>query len=71
MQEHQIINEETSSFEVPKKASRKAKTSNAECDLVSRKSLECVSQEKPDDEVMIDISYKPKYFNNNILVIIT
>jgi hypothetical protein len=59
MQEQQIINEETSSLEVPERHRGKAKKSYAEFDLVSRESLECVSPAKPDDEVIIIISYKP------------
>ena len=57
MQERQVINEETSTLEVSEKPREIAKKSYMECDLVSKESLECVSPAKPDDEVMINISY--------------
>ena len=70
MQEHQIINEEISILEVPEKPLGKAKNSYVECGLVSRESLECVSPAKPEDEVMLIISYNPKYFGNNFIVFV-
>ena len=69
MQEQQIINEEISSLEVPEKQRGKAKKAYEECDLVSRESLECVSHATPEDEVMLIISYKLKYFRNIFLFI--
>lgn len=52
MQERQIVTEEPSNFKTFKKPPVTAKKSYEECDLVSKESLECVSPEKPVDEVI-------------------
>ena len=57
MQERQIINEETSTLEVSEKPRRLAKKSYMECDLLSKKSLERVSPQEKEEEVITYVIY--------------
>ena len=48
-----VINEKTSKHDTPKQTHATAKKSYNECDVLSKKSLEVVSQTRIDDEVML------------------
>ena len=53
VQEQQVVNEQTSSFGVSEKYHAMANKSYEECDLLSRKSLERVSPQKQEEEVIL------------------
>ena len=53
VQEQQVVNEQTSSFNVSEKPHATAKKSYEECDLLSKKSLERVSPQKQEEEVIL------------------
>ena len=53
VQEQQVVNEQTSRFDVSEKPHSTAKKSYEECDLLSKKSLERVSPQKQEEEVIL------------------
>ena len=66
IQEQQIVNEQTSNFDVSEKTHALAKDTYEECDLLSKKSLERVSPPKFEDKVIITLANTKYIFDESL-----
>lgn len=57
IQEQQVVNEQASNLDISTKAQAMAVKSYAECDLLSKTSLERVSPPKMEDKVIISLGH--------------